>query len=148
VEYAVRILSVPNETFLEKIKEEIVVMNMCQSENSIRHYFTYFYENTLFMFIEYMHHGSLNNFIRHYRRKIDEGVISYIVRETLKGLVSIHRRRQVHRDLKSDNILVSRHGEVKIGDFGFALQLTKEKITSKELAGTPAWMAPELIKKE
>ena len=60
----------------------------------------------------------------------------------------IHRRRQLHRDLKSDNILINERGELKIGDFGYALQFTKEKTTSCELAGTPAWMAPELIRKE
>lgn len=65
----------------------------------------------------------------------------------LKGLEAIHKRRQLHRDLKSDNILVNKDGNVKICDFGYALQLTKEHTTSNELAGTPAWMAPELIKK-
>lgn len=100
------------------------------------------------MFIEYMHYGALNHFIAHYRRAISEPVIAYILREVLRGLDAIHRRRQLHRDLKSDNILINRDGDIKIGDFGYALQFTKEKTTSRELAGTPAWMAPELIRKE
>jgi serine/threonine protein kinase len=65
----------------------------------------------------------------------------------LKGLYSIHKRRQVHRDLKSDNILINRNGDIKIADFGYAIQLTKDSQSSREIAGTPAWMAPELIKK-
>lgn len=100
-------------------------MNLCQSENIIKHYFTYCYQQTLFMFIEYMERGSLNQFIKRYGKGIDERVIAYIIREILKGLRSIHRRRQVHRDLKSDNILISKKGDIKIGDFGYALQLTK-----------------------
>ena len=94
-----------------------------------------------------MENGSLNNFIYFWKHKIEEDVIAYIIREILKGLQVIHRRRQVHRDLKSDNILTNHHGDIKIADFGYALQLTKEEMSSKELAGTPAWMAPELIKK-
>ena len=43
---------------------------------------------------------------------------------------AIHKRRQLHRDLKSDNILVNKDGNVKICDFGYALQLTKEHTTS------------------
>lgn len=39
------------------------------------------------------------------------------------------------------------HGEVKIADFGFAIQLTKDRLNRKSIVGTPAWMAPELIKK-
>lgn len=77
------------------------------------------------MFIEYMDQGSLNQFIKKYGKNIDEGVIAYIIREILKGLKSIHRRRQIHRDLKSDNILINKQGDIKIGDFGYALQLTK-----------------------
>jgi len=39
-------------------------------------------------------------------------------------------------------------GEVKISDFGYALQFTKEKTCCKDVVGTPAWMAPELITKK
>ena len=99
------------------------------------------------MFIEFMDHGSLNHFIAHYGKSIPEDIIAYIIREILKGLLSIHKRRQVHRDLKSDNILINRNGDIKIGDFGYAIQLTKDSQSSREIAGTPAWMAPELIKK-
>jgi len=123
-------------------------MTLCQSWNIIKYYFSYYYEKTLFMFIEYMDHGSLNHFIGHFGRSIPENIIAYIVREILKGLNSIHKRRQVHRDLKSDNILINRSGDIKIADFGYAIQLTKDSQSSREIAGTPAWMAPELIKKE
>ena len=37
---------------------------------------------------------------------------------------------------------------VKIGDFGYAIQLTAGKLYRKSLVGTPAWMAPEIIKRE
>jgi serine/threonine protein kinase len=42
---------------------------------------------------------------------------------------------------------MSLNGDVKIADFGFAIQLTKEILNRKSLVGTPAWMAPELIKR-
>jgi len=100
------------------------------------------------MFIEYMEYGALSHFVNHYRKNINERVIAYIIKEILNGLDAIHSKRQLHRDLKSDNILITKSGDLKIGDFGYALQLTKEKTTCSDHAGTPAWMAPELIKKE
>lgn len=63
----------------------------------------------------------------------------------LLGLDYIHKKNKIHRDLKSDNILVNSNGDIKIADFGFAIQLTEEKDKRNEVVGTPAWMAPELI---
>ena len=47
------------------------------------------------------------------------------MREILQGLDFIHGKKQIHRDLKSDNILVDKKGNIKVADFGFAIQLTK-----------------------
>jgi serine/threonine protein kinase len=99
------------------------------------------------MFIEYMDRGSLTDFVFEHIKNIPEVVIAYILQKVLIGLNDLHSRRQLHRDLKSDNILVNSKGEVKIADFGFAIQLTKERLNRKSVAGTPAWMAPELIRK-
>ena len=95
-----------------------------------------------------MSYGSLTSFIDAYKTKIPQGVIAYITFEILKGLGCIHSRWQIHRDLKSDNILINKNGEVKISDFGYALQFTKEKTCCRDVVGTPAWMAPELITKK
>lgn len=86
--------------------------------------------------------GAMVDLVYHYLKKIPQPVIAYILREILKGLESLHSRRQLHRDLKSDNILMNLNGDVKIADFGFAIQLTKEILSRKSLVGTPAWMAP------
>mgnify|MGYP000956937335 FL=1 len=64
------------------------------------------------------------------------------MKEMLKGLQALHERKQLHRDLKSDNVLLNLKGDVKIADFGFAIQLTKDKLNRKSVVGTPAWMAP------
>ncbi len=99
------------------------------------------------MFVEYMDGGAMVDFVYYYLKKVPENIIAYILKEMLQGLDSLHSRRQLHRDLKSDNVLLSMKGEVKLADFGFAIQLTKEIMNRKSLVGTPAWMAPELIKK-
>lgn len=54
----------------------------------------------------------------------------------------------VHRDLKSANCLVNKHLTVKICDFGLSRILTTKPIKVSSSAGTPEWMAPELIRNE
>ncbi|KAL1555987.1 putative serine/threonine-protein kinase SIS8 isoform X2 [Salvia divinorum] len=65
-----------------------------------------------------------------------------------RGLASIHRMSVVHRDLKSANCLVNKHWVVKICDFGLSRKLITRPMTDSSSAGTPEWMAPELIRKE
>jgi serine/threonine protein kinase len=59
------------------------------------------------------------------------------------GLVHMHRRGVYHGDLKPNNVLLSRAGEVKVIDFGLA-RLRGE--TTKRIQGTPEYMAPEQVK--
>lgn len=100
------------------------------------------------MVVEFLDGGCLTELIYNYFTKIDEDVIAYICREILLGLDFMHKKNKVHRDLKSDNILVNKEGDIKIADFGFATQLTAERQHRKSVVGTPAWMAPELILKK
>lgn len=74
-------------------------------------------------------------------------IISYIIKEILEALVYMHNKHRIHRDMKSDNILIDSKGGVKLADMGFAVQLTEEKRKRGTLAGTPCWIAPEVIEK-
>ena len=117
-------------------------MKLCNSPSIVTYYFTYYYKESLFMFVEFMNGGALTDFIYAYMKKIPQDVIAYILKRILIGLNSLHTKRQLHRDLKSDNVLINLKGDVKIADFGFAIQLTKDKLNRKSVVGTPAWMAP------
>lgn|SRR3990167_6330194 len=64
-----------------------------------------------------------------------EKVIAYIIRQTLFGLEYLHSRHYIHRDIKSDNILINSMGDVKIADFGYAVQLFKSEPTRTTVCG-------------
>ncbi|KAG5545100.1 hypothetical protein RHGRI_017535 [Rhododendron griersonianum] len=66
----------------------------------------------------------------------------------LRGLMCIHRMKIVHRDIKSANCLVNKHWTVKICDFGLSRIMTDSTMSDSSSAGTPEWMAPELIRNE
>jgi serine/threonine protein kinase len=71
--------------------------------------------------------------------------------DTCKGLVYLHCGSPpiVHQDIKSQNILLDSHGHAKIGDFGFSVELPKQRdgksmFTSKMFARTEGYFAPEI----
>ena len=75
-----------------------------------------------------------------------EEAIAYVTKEVLEALKYMHRHHQIHRDIKSVNIMLDTEGHVKLVDFGGAAVLTKEQSKRNSLVGTPHWMAPELIR--
>lgn len=146
--YACRIIKIKDQKTIDKIRVQIAVMKLCNCEQIVNYYFTYYYKESLFMFVEYMDGGALTDFIYGNMKKIPQEVISYIMKNMLIALDALHSRKQLHRDLKSDNVLVNMLGQVKIADFGFAIQLTQDRLKRKSVVGTPAWMAPQLVKKQ
>ncbi|XP_039044914.1 serine/threonine-protein kinase EDR1-like isoform X2 [Hibiscus syriacus] len=104
----------------------------------------------LSMITEYMELGSLY-FLIHmsgqkkrfsWRRRLK------MLRDICRGLMCMHRINIVHRDLKSANCLVNKHWIVKICDFGLSRIMTSIPMKESASAGTPEWMAPELIRNE
>ena len=95
--------------------------------------------------MELMDAGCLTEILGH---DIDfkEKYIAYVCVNILQALSYLHRNNKLHRDIKSDNVLINSKGEIKLGDFGFAIGLTKEHDRRKSVVGTPFWMAPELIR--
>lgn len=69
---------------------------------------------------------------------------SYVVK-ILEGLHYLHQSDVVHCDLKAANILTTKNGNVKLSDFGVSLNLRAMEREMKDVAGTPNWMAPEVI---
>ena len=56
-----------------------------------------------------------------------EALAAYVMREVLQGLEHLHAQGWVHRDVKSDNVLVGGGGAVKLADMGFAVRLDREQ---------------------
>lgn len=77
---------------------------------------------------------------------VAEPVIARIAMTVLTVLEAMHRRHFIHRDVKSDLLLVTPQGELKFQYGEFCTCLTKKKQKRNTVKGTPYWMAPELIR--
>ena len=131
------------------VQQETSLMRLVNSSNYIlKYYGSYFSRktNTLWLIIEYCSSGSAIDLMLAMDRTYTEIELATIIKMTLKGLIIIHNKNLIHRDIKGANILLSEEGYAKLGDFGVGAELKEAFRTSKK--GSPYWMSPQVIKKE
>lgn len=98
------------------------------------------------LFDRYVEMGSLHNNIKAFGKFPEKLAASYTFK-ILSGLHYLHLKDVIHCDLKAANILTTKTGSLKLTDFGVSLSLKmKDDENTGEPAGTPNWMAPEVIK--
>jgi len=135
-----------NENYDEDLITEIEMMRSFQHPNIVGYIDSYKWKNDIWVVMEYMGGGSLTEILEQYKYvQLTEPEIAFICFETLKALEYIHSLHRIHRDIKSDNILLSTNGDVKLADFGYTVQLTEKKQNRNTTIGTPYWEAPEVI---
>ena len=79
---------------------------------------------------------------------LNEGQIASICKSCLEALAYLHSNGVIHRDIKSDCILLMSDGTVKLSDFGYCARINQKQRRRQSLVGTPYWMAPEVISKQ
>ncbi|KAH1195345.1 Serine/threonine-protein kinase CTR1 [Glycine max] len=101
---------------------------------------------------EYLSRGSLYRLLHKpgATEMLDERRRLSMAYDVAKGMNYLHKRNPpiVHRDLKSPNLLVDKKYTVKVGDFGLSRLKANTFLSSKSAAGTPEWMAPEVLRDE
>lgn len=127
---------------------EIGIMKTSVHDNIVHYYDSYIVDDKeMWVVMEFMGGGCLTDILEAFDSvKMSETQIAFVCRETLKSLAYIHAMHRIHRDIKSDNILLGSDGSVKLADFGYAAQLTQKQQKRNTVVGTPYWMAPELIR--
>ncbi|XP_058051774.1 serine/threonine-protein kinase PAK 4 isoform X5 [Ahaetulla prasina] len=140
---AVKKMDLRKQQRRELLFNEVVIMRDYQHENVVEMYNSYLVGDELWVVMEFLEGGALTDIVTHTR--MNEEQIAAVCLSVLKALSVLHAQGVIHRDIKSDSILLTHDGRVKLSDFGFCAQVNKEVPRRKSLVGTPYWMAPELI---
>lgn len=112
----------------------------------IRHYDSFIDgEDRLNILMEYASKGNLGMLIKTYAGKpMPEDAVWRVFIHTLLGLSHIHAKKIIHRDIKSLNLFIDAHDNIKIGDLGIARALSNHSSFARTILGTPYYLSPEL----
>ena len=143
--YSAKIAYIEKTNEIESFKKEINILSQCNNQYIVHYYGSYIKGHQIWIILEFCDGGSLYELIKILPRNLNEEEIASLIYMILKGLLFLHENKKIHRDVKSENILLTHEGIAKLADFGVSTQLMhsfSKKITK---IGTPFYMSPEVI---
>ncbi|KAH8104229.1 kinase-like domain-containing protein [Phellopilus nigrolimitatus] len=134
VSVAIKQMVLEKQPKKDLIINEILVMRSSRNPNIVNYIDSFLHRNELWVVMEYMEGGSLTDVVT--ANLMTEGQIA----------AHLLRHGVIHRDIKSDNVLLSLTGDIKLTDFGFCAQISDPAHAKRTtMVGTPYWMAPEVV---
>ncbi|CAB1348971.1 unnamed protein product [Coregonus sp. 'balchen'] len=126
-------------------QNECQVLKLLNHPNIIEYYENFLEDKALMIAMEYAPGGTLADYIqKRCNSLLDEDTILHFFVQILLALYHVHNKLILHRDLKTQNILLDKHQMiVKIGDFGIS-KILVSKSKAYTVVGTPCYISPEL----
>ena len=150
--FVIKVMSIKNnkekKESVNNILKEAKILSIFDNKNIIKYYNSKKENKKFYILMEYCDGQNLEEFIKEHKKNnendenkfIKEEILYNIIKQLCSGVKEIHDKNIIHRDIKPSNIFMNKENEIKIGDFGIFKQFTKKG------AGTPNYIAPEIVK--
>ena len=145
--YAIKVFEIPKLSPGDNnsIIREITIQKKLDEKNLIKFYDFFKSQNKLYLILEYLNGGNLFELIHKSKKKIPYSLAQKILKDVLKGISKMHKQNFIQRDIKPENILLSKNKSIfKICDFGWSGHVS-DIAWLKLKGGTVAYMAPESL---
>ena len=140
-----------NSIQIEEVKNEAKILSSLHSINIVSWYEHFEENNNLNIIMEYCDGGDLSNYLNEQKKTnkplTEEKIWKFFIQMCM-GISYIHKRKILHRDLKTLNIFLTKDEKVKIGDLGVAKELSQKTDFAKTFVGTPYYLSPEICEEK
>ena len=150
-----------SQTIYQYFNNEIYILKHLNHPNIVKFKSLIEYKTDFYLCTEYCDGGNLEQVMKYhiesFQKSIPEEIVRYFMYNILLGIIYLNKNNLIHRDIKTDNILLHYDNEedlvthnylkakIKIIDFGFARYLEKNELAGS-LVGTPMYMEPSILK--
>jgi p21-activated kinase 1 len=112
---AIKQMDLDKQPKKDLIINEILLMRASRHANIVNYIDSFLYKNELWVVMEYMEGASLTDVVT--ASLMTEGQIAAVSKETAQGLQHLHKHGIIHRDIRSENVLLSVTGDVKLSSY-------------------------------
>lgn len=125
------------------IEREVIIMKLIEHPNIMALYDVWENKGELYLVLEYIEGGELFDYLISRGRLSEREAIHYF-RQICYGVDHCHRFNICHRDLKPENLLLDKHRNIKIADFGMAALESNDRLLETS-CGSPHYASPEIV---
>ncbi|EDQ91249.1 uncharacterized protein MONBRDRAFT_15013, partial [Monosiga brevicollis MX1] len=125
-------------------QNEVKLLAMFDHPNVIGYYDSSDTNGVLRIEMEYADGGNLAQWIGQQKDLVPQPRVLHMFKQIVAALDYVHSQNVIHRDIKADNVFLTRHGVPKLGDFGISKSIASTMAKAHTVVGTPYYISPEL----